>query len=112
MLAVMIKALALSISLSAAAAFAQALAPPPEVRAANEKIAAKDFDGAIAILEDYTAKNPQRGGAVQLLARTYVQKGDVESALRTYEKLMPFPGQRGGALVEIAALHLSRKDEA
>lgn len=89
-----------------------AQAPPPEIGAANEKIAAKDFDGAIAILEEYTAKNPQRGGAVQLLARTYAQKGDVDGALRTYEKLIPFPGQRAGALVEIAALHFARKDEA
>jgi hypothetical protein len=61
------------------------------VKAANEKIAAKDFDGAIAILEDFTARNPQRGGAVQLLARTYVQKGDVDAALRAYERLMPYP---------------------
>ncbi len=111
MLGIMLKALALWFSLAATMALAQAPAPPPEVKAANEKIAAKDFDGAIAILEDFTAKNP-RGGAVQLLARTYVQKGDIDGALRTYERLMAYPGQRGSALVEIAALHLSRKDEA
>ncbi|HYK00485.1 MAG TPA: FG-GAP-like repeat-containing protein [Thermoanaerobaculia bacterium] len=108
----MLKAIVLTLSLGAAAAFAQAPAPPPEVRAANEKIAATDFDGAIAILEDFTAKNPQRGGVVQLLARTYVQKGDVDGALRTYERLTSYPGQRGPALVEIAALHHGRKDEA
>lgn len=96
--------------LAATAALAQA--PPPEVRTANEKIAAKDFDGAIAILEEYTARNPQRGAVVQLLARTYLQKGDVDGALRTYEKVLALPGQRGSALVEIAALHFSRKDEA
>jgi hypothetical protein len=108
----MLKAIVLSVTLGAAAAFAQAPAPPPEIRTANEKIAAKDFDGAIAVLEDYTAKNPQRGGAVQLLARTYAQKGDVDAAVRTYERLMPYPGQRGTALMEIAALHHARKDEA
>ncbi|HYI12832.1 MAG TPA: FG-GAP-like repeat-containing protein [Thermoanaerobaculia bacterium] len=108
----MIKVLALSLSLSAAAALAQAPGSPPEVLAANEKIVAKDYDGAIAILEDFTTRNPQRGGAVQMLARTYQQKGDVDGALRTYEKLMLFPGQRSNALVEIAALHVARKDEA
>lgn len=105
-------AIALTLLLGTAAVFAQAPPAPPEITAANEKIAAKDFDGAIVILEDYTKKNPQRGGAVQLLARTYVQKGDIESALRTYERLMAWPGQRGSALVEIAALHHAAKDEA
>jgi tetratricopeptide (TPR) repeat protein len=109
----MLKALILSLTLVlTAAAFAQAPPAPPELRAANEKIAAKDFDGAIAILEDFTAKNPQRGGAVQLLARTYAQKGDADGALRTYERLLAYPGQRGTALVEIAALHHASKDEA
>lgn len=110
MLAFMLKAIGLSLLLGGAA-LAQAPAPPPELRAANEKIAAKDFDGAIAILEDFTAKNPRAGGAVRLLASTYVQKGDVDAAVRTYEKLMPFPGLRGPALIDIAALHHSRKDE-
>ncbi len=108
----MLKAIVLSLTLGTSAALAQAPAPPPEIRAANEKIAAKDFDGAIAILEDYIAKNPQRGGAVQLLARTYAQKGDVDAAVRTYERLIPYPGMRGTALLEIAALHHARKDEA
>jgi hypothetical protein len=83
---------------------------PPEMRAANEKIAAKDLDGAIAILEDFTAKNPQRAGALQLLARTYHQKGDVDASLRTWEKVRAFPAMRGTALVEIAALNVARKD--
>jgi hypothetical protein len=85
----MIKVIALSLSLAAAAAaLAQAPPPlPPEITAANEKIAAKDFDGAIAILEDFTTKNPRRMGAVTLLARTYAQKGDVEKALVALKRL-------------------------
>jgi hypothetical protein len=83
---------------------------PPEMRAANEKIAANDLDGAIAILEDFTANNPQRGGALQLLARTYQQRGDVDASLRTWEKVRAFPGMRGTALVEIAALNAARKE--
>jgi hypothetical protein len=104
----MIRTCALLLCLLSAAALAQT---PPEVRAANEKIAAKDFDGAIAILEDFTAKNV-RPTAVTLLARTYAQKGDVDAALRTYEKLTSFGAFRGTAHVEMAALHLSRNDEA
>lgn len=89
-----------------------AQAPAPEMKAANEKIAAKDLEGAVAILEDFTAKNPRHPAAVQLLATTYAQKGDVDAAIRTYDRLMPFPAFRGAALIEVAALHLSRKDEA
>ncbi|MEO8379052.1 MAG: FG-GAP-like repeat-containing protein [Acidobacteriota bacterium] len=84
---------------------------PPEVLAAREKIAAKDFDGAIAILEDFTTKNPMRSGAIQLLAGTYAQKGDSSAAVRTYEKLAHFPGLRGTALFEIAATYLAQKNE-
>ncbi len=98
------------LSLVTLCGFAQT--PAPEVRAANEKIAAKDFDGAIAILEDFTTKNPQRGPALQLLARTYTQKGDTDAALRTWEKVSAFPGLSGTARFEIAAVHLARKDEA
>ena len=96
---------------AALTAFAQAPAPPPEIQAANQKIAAKEFDAAITILEDYTTKNPVRGGAIPLLARTYAQKGDIASAIRTYERLMPFPGMRATGLVEIAALHLQQNEE-
>ena len=109
----MTKALALSLLLTVATSLlGQAPPQPPEVKAANEKIAAKDYDGAIAILEEFTKKNPQAGPVVQLLARTYAQKGDVDSAIRTYERLMPFPYLRANAHVEIAALHLARKDQA
>ena len=107
----MLKALALSLLIVATAA-AQTPPPPPEVAAANEKIAAKDFDAAIAILEDFTAKNPQQGGPVQLLARTYAQAGRIDDAIRLYETLTPFPGLRVGALLEMSALHLGRNDDA
>ena len=107
----MIKSLALSLAL-AASALAQGPPAPPEMAAANAKIAAKDFAGAIAILEDFTGKQPQRGPAIQLLAQTYAQKGDVEAAVRAYERLMPFPYLRAGALVEVAALRLAGKEDA
>lgn len=86
--------------------------PPAEVRAANEKIAANDLDGAITILEDFTKKSPQSAGAIRLLARTYLQKGDAAAAIRTYERLSPFPGLRATAWLEIAAIHLGQKDPA
>jgi tetratricopeptide (TPR) repeat protein len=43
----------------------------------------KDLDGAIALLEDFTAKNPKRPGALILLANTYEQKGDLDKAAAT-----------------------------
>ncbi|HEX8154216.1 MAG TPA: tetratricopeptide repeat protein, partial [Thermoanaerobaculia bacterium] len=81
---------------------------PPQVRSANERIAAKDFDGAIAILEEFTTKQPNRGGALLLLGRTYAQKGDVASALRTYEKAAKLPAFRGQASFEIAVIHAGK----
>lgn len=105
------RALAIVIAIASSSTFAQAPPTPPEMTAANERIAAKDFDGAIAILEDFTAKNPGRAGAVQLLARTYSQKGDLASALRTWERLSAFPGWYASAQVEIAAIHLGQKNE-
>jgi len=105
----MLKVLAVCLSLAAAVAFAQG--PPAEMRAAGEKLAAKDFDGAIRILEELTKASPQRGAAIQMLARAYAGKGDVDGAVRTYERLMSFAGLRGNALLEIAALQLSAKEE-
>ena len=104
----MLKVLAVSLSLAAAVAFAQA--PPPEMQAAGAKLAAKDFDGAIAILEEFTKANPQRGAAIQMLARAYAGKGDLDGAVKTYERLMPFGSLRGNALLEIAALHAGAED--
>ena len=97
------------LSLLALSTLAQA--PPAEIRAAREKLDAKDFDGAIAILEDFTTKNPQRGAAIQLLASAYAQKGDTAAAINTYEKLSSFPALRANAWFEIAAIHLAQNDK-
>jgi hypothetical protein len=95
-------ATAVTLLFVALAAHAQA---PAEVRAANERIAARDLDGAITILEDFTAKQPARGAAVLLLARTYAQKGDSERALSTYERAALLPAVRGQAWFGIATVH-------
>src|SRR5687768_5585941 len=101
-------ALFFAILLSSAAVHAQT---PPEIRAANERLNAGDLDGAITILSDFTAKQPARGGALLLLARTYAQKGDTASALRTYEKAAQLPAVRGQAWFGIATTHATSGDK-
>jgi FG-GAP repeat protein/VCBS repeat protein len=98
---------ALAMTLSAAA-YAQQQSAPSPVAAAREKIAAKDFDGAIAILEDFTKSGPPRPPALMLLAGVYAQKGDIEGALRTYKRVEQFPAWRAQAWFEVAAIELGR----
>jgi hypothetical protein len=100
--------------LIARGAAAQGPQPPEEVRKAQALIAAKDFAGAIAILEDFTAKNPQRVGALRILAGAYEQNGDQAKALAAYSKLAEQPQFRPQALFSIGVIHAQRKqtDEA
>lgn len=108
----MIRFLALALSLLSSVALAQAPPDPPEVTAAKKKIEAKDPAGAIAILEDFTTKNPRNFAAVQLLSQNHLRSGAFEAAVAAWDRVMPYPRLRGNALLEVAALHLGRKDEA
>jgi hypothetical protein len=70
MLAIMIRAIALMLSRRRRCARACARASAGSAGRECE-IAAKDYDAAIAILEDFTAKNPQRGGAPERRASNH-----------------------------------------
>jgi len=95
-------------------ALAQAPATPAEVQQAQTLIAAKDFAGAIAILEEFTTKNPQRIGALNILAGAYEQNGDAAKALDAYTKVAIQPQLRPQALYSIGVIHAqqARPEEA
>lgn len=105
------KALALLLFAAATTALAQF---PPEIRDAQAKLAAKDYDGVIAVMEPYLKANPQRFGAFNLLGTAYHRKGDLAKALENYEKAAQGPAVRGQAWFNIATVHAERKnvDEA
>ncbi len=88
-------------------AFAQA---PPEIREAQAKLAAKDHDAVIAILEPYLKANPQRFFAFNLLGTAYHRKGELAKALENYEKAAQAPAMRGQAWFNIATVHAEQKN--
>jgi hypothetical protein len=100
-------ALALILAFSA---FAQGPPVPEEVKSAQVLIAAKDFKGAISILEEFTAKNPQRMGALNLLAGAYEQNGDSAKAIEAYTKLVGNRQFGMQALFSIGVLQAQRKE--
>ena len=101
------QALALLLLTLAPLAAAQA---PPEIREAQAKLAAKEYDAAIAILEPYLKANPQRFGAFSLLGTAYQRKGELAKALESYEKAAQAPAMRGQAWFNIATVHADRKN--
>lgn len=91
----------------ASAAFAQL---PAEVQKAQALVAAKDYAGAIAVLEPFTARYPQRPFPWSVLAGAYDQNGDLDKALATYEKLLQFGATRAQGLHGVASIHARRKE--
>ena len=67
--------------------------PPEEVRRAQALVQAKDYDGAIKVLEEFlkTQVNQQRPGAWSVLGTAYRFKGDYDKALQAYAKAMTSP---------------------
>lgn len=105
-----IPAIAVCITITLAALAIAQSAPSP-FATAKEKIAAKDFDAAIAILEEFTKSGPPRPPALMLLASAYAQKGDVEGALRTYKRVEQFPAWRAQAWFEAAAIYIGQNEK-
>lgn len=66
-----------------------------EIKAAAEKLRAKDFDGAVAQLKDFLEKHPQDSNALYYLGIAYSRKGmysEAEAALTQVVKAVPqFP---------------------
>ena len=83
---------------------------PEEVQKAQAMLQTKDYDGAIKILEDFTQRNPNRMGALNLLASAYQQKGELERALQAFQKVAQFPPLRPQAWYGIATIHALKND--
>src|SRR5581483_6845847 len=79
---------------------------PEEVQKAQTLIQAKDYDGAIKILEDFTQKNPNRMGALSVLGTAYQGKGEYDKAIATFEKVRQFPPLRPSAIYHIATIYV------
>lgn len=84
---------------------------PEEVQKAQALIQSKDYDGAIKLLEDFTQKNPNRLGAWNTLANTYLQKGEMDKALQAFEKAAQAPPLQPAAWYNIASIYAVRKDK-
>lgn len=82
---------------------------PPEVQKAQQLISSKQYAEAIVILEEFTAKNPQRPYPWSLLASAYDQNGDLEKAASSYEKLLGFSALRAQGLYGLASIHARRQ---
>ncbi|HWW61018.1 MAG TPA: FG-GAP-like repeat-containing protein [Thermoanaerobaculia bacterium] len=83
---------------------------PAEIQKGQALVAAKDYAGAIAILEPFTAAHPQRPYPWSLLASAYDQNGDLDKALATYERLLQIPAMRAQGLQGVASIHARRKE--
>ena len=87
---------------------------PPEVQKAQSLIQAKDYDGAIKILEPYLQQNPNRLGSWNIIAGAYLQKGDYDKAIEAYQKVLQVPPLRPQAWYNLAVIQAlkSNKEEA
>ena len=85
-------------------------AQPEEVRKAQALIQAKDYDGAIKILEDFLKANPARPAAWNLLGTSYTRKGDYDKALQAYAKAVTSPQFRSQSLYNSACVYALKND--
>lgn len=69
-----------------------------DVAAAEKKIAAEDFAGAIPLLEKATRTNPRNADAFNLLAFSQRNLGDYESAAGNYKTALSIDPDHKGAL--------------
>jgi hypothetical protein len=84
---------------------------PEEMQKAQSLIGAKDFDGAIQILEEFTRKNPNRLGAWNMLAGAYLEKGELDKAFHAYEIAAQAPPLQPAAYFNIAGIYAIKKDK-
>lgn len=78
-----------ALAAAAAPAHAQERALAPEVAEAEERAAVGDIDGAIRILEPYTAAHPEDADGLWRLARGYYEKGELLSQVVSDEQRLP-----------------------
>lgn len=60
------------------------------MKAARERVAAGDLDGAVKVLTDYVAAHPQEPDAERLLGDLYYRHGDLEHAQAVYEHILSY----------------------
>jgi hypothetical protein len=85
--------------------------PPPEVQKAQSLVQAKDYDGAIKILEPYLQQNPNRPGSWNILAGAYLEKGEYDKAIDAYQKVLQVPQLRPQTWYNIAVIHAMKGDK-
>ena len=104
------------VSSSSAAMFSTQNSAPEEVRKAQALVQAKDYDGAIKILEEFlkAQAGQPRPGAWNILASAYRSKGDYDKALQAYAKAMTSPQYAPQSRYNSACLYALKdnKDEA
>lgn len=85
--------LAIVVLCSSSAILSAQNGPPEEVRKAQALVQAKDYDGAIKVLEEFLKGqvNQQRPGAWSMLGLAYRFKGDYDNALQAYANAMTSP---------------------
>ena len=105
----MLASLILILRMDLAKSNAQATVPE-EVRKAQALMQAKDYDGVIKILDDFTQKNPTRWGALNILGRAFLLKGDLDKALEVFQKLTASQQLRPQAQYNIAVVYALKQD--
>jgi len=104
------------VSSSSAAMLSAQNGAPEEVRKAQALVQAKDYDGAIKILEEFlkAQAGQPRPGAWNILASAYRSKGDYDKALQAYAKTMTSPQYAPQSRYNSACLYALKdnKDEA
>ena len=85
--------------------------PPEEVRKAQALFQAKDYEGAIRILEDFTQRNPSTQTGWILLGNSYRQKGDLDKALQAHLKATAFRPTRWQGMFNAACVYALKGDK-
>jgi tetratricopeptide (TPR) repeat protein len=83
--------------------------PPEEVRKAQALYQAKDYDGAVKLLEDFFQRNPSANVGWVLLGQCYRERGELDKSLAAFLKATQHPLTRPTALFN-AAIIQARKN--
>lgn len=85
--------------------------PPEEIRKAQQLFQAKDYDGVIKTLEDFTGRNPTSLYGWTLLGNAYRQKGDLDKALQSYMKASTFRPTWATGTFNAACIYALKNDK-
>jgi tetratricopeptide (TPR) repeat protein len=85
-------------------------APPEEVRKAQALYQAKDYEGAVNLLEDYFQRNPSANVGRVLLGQCYRERGDLDKSLAAFLKATQHPLTRPTALFNAAVIQARKNN--